>query len=178
MDILSAGDTAWVLASTVLVLLMSIPGIAFYYGGLSKKKNVLNTIFLSFIAFAIGSVIWVCYGYQFAFGSTSILGLIGAPTNFLLTGIGLDTLNGSIPLVLFIVFQLTFCALTAALISGGVVGRMKTSAWVLFIIGWISLVYVPIAHWVWGGGWLMNMGALDFAGGTVVHINSGVAALA
>lgn len=178
MDILSAGDTAWVLASTVLVLLMSIPGIAFFYGGLSKKKNVLNTIFLSFIAFAIASVIWVCYGYQFAFGSTSIMGLIGVPTNFLLTGIGLDSLSGTIPLILFIVFQLTFCALTAALISGGIVGRMKTSAWVLFIIGWVSLVYVPVAHWVWGGGWLMNMGALDFAGGTVVHINSGVAALA
>lgn len=177
MDIFSTGDTAWVLICTILVLLMSIPAIAFFYGGLSKRKNVLNTMFLSFIAFAIVSVIWVIYGYSFAFGS-DISGFIGAPANLLLQGIGIDSLSGSIPEILFIVFQLAFAGLTAALVSGGIVGRMKTKAWILFIILWVTFAYIPLAHWVWGGGWLMQMGALDFAGGTVVHINSGISALA
>ena len=177
MDIFSTGDTAWVLICTILVLLMSIPAIAFFYGGLSKRKNVLNTMFLSFIAFAIVSVIWVIYGYSFAFGS-DISGFIGAPANLLLQGIGIDSLSGSIPEILFIVFQLAFAGLTAALVSGGIVGRMKTKAWILFIVLWVTFAYIPMAHWVWGGGWLMQMGALDFAGGTVVHINSGISALA
>lgn len=176
-SILSSGDTAWVLISTILVLLMSIPGIAFFYGGLAKKKNVLNTMFLTLIAFAIASIIWVAYGYQFAFGET-INGLIGYPTHLLMSGLGVDSLSGSIPSLAFVAFQLTFAGLTAALISGAVVGRMKFSAWIVFIVVWITAVYVPIAHWVWGGGWLMEMGALDFAGGTVVHICSGVSALA
>ncbi len=178
MDIFSAGDTAWVLVCSLLVLLMSIPAVAFFYGGLSKRKNVLNTMFLTFIAFSIVSVIWVIFGYQFAFGTPSLGGFIGSPSNFFLSGIGLDDLSGTIPTILFVMFQLAFAGLTAALISGGVVGRMKTKAWVIFIPIWACLVYIPIAHWVWGGGWLMNMGALDFAGGTVVHINSGVSALA
>ncbi|WP_461461439.1 ammonium transporter [Methanobrevibacter sp.] len=177
MVVLNPGDTAWVLGSTVLVLLMCIPGIAFYYSGLVKSKNVLNTLYLSFIAFAIGSLIWVTYGYSFVFGET-INGIIASPTHFLLTGIGVNSLYGTIPEYLFIIFQLTFCGLTGALISGAVVGRMKTSAWVVFLILWTTLVYIPIAHWVWGGGWLMGMGALDFAGGAVVHMNSGVSALA
>ncbi len=177
MVVLNPGDTAWVLGSTVLVLLMCIPGIAFYYSGLVKSKNVLNTLYLSFIAFAIGSLIWVTYGYSFVFGET-INGIIASPTHFLLMGIGVNSLYGTIPEYLFIIFQLTFCGLTGALISGAVVGRMKTSAWVVFLILWTTLVYIPIAHWVWGGGWLMGMGALDFAGGAVVHMNSGVSALA
>ena len=178
MDIFSAGDTAWVLICTLLVLLMSIPAVAFFYGGLSKRKNVLNTIFLTFIAFSILSVIWVIFGYQFAFGEPSIYGFIGSPTNFFLHGIALDELTGSIPTLVFVVFQCAFAGLTAALISGALVGRMKTKAWIIFIPIWACLVYIPIAHWVWGGGWLMQMNALDFAGGTVVHINSGVSALA
>ena len=178
MDILSTGDTAWVLIATILVLMMSIPGVAFFYSGLTKRKNVLNTMFLTFIAFSIASVIWVVYGYPFAFGDVSIYGLISQPAHFFLSGIGINDLTGSIPTVLFITFQLTFAGLTGALISGSIVGRLKTSAWIIFIIVWLTLVYVPIAHWVWGGGWLMEMGALDFAGGTVVHINSGVTALA
>ena len=178
MDVFSAGDTAWVLISTLLVLLMSIPAVAFFYGGLSKKKNVLNTMFLSFIAFSILSVIWVIFGYQFAFGEPSLYGFIGSPTNFLLKGIGLNDLTGSIPTLVFIMFQCAFAGLTAALISGALVGRMKIKAWVIFVPIWACLVYIPIAHWVWGGGWLMQMNALDFAGGTVVHINSGVSALA
>lgn len=195
-SVLNAGDTAWVLISTVLVLLMCIPGIALFYGGLAKRKNVLNTMFLSFIAFAIGAIIWVTYGYQFAFGA-DIGGLIGNPSiHFLLQGLDPTQLLGAgtdsvspFPEILFIAFQLTFASLTVALISGAVVGRMKFSAWIIFVIAWISLVYIPICHWVWGGGFLSSLGdllggsfaglgALDFAGGTVVHISSGVSALA
>lgn len=178
MDVFSAGDTAWVLISTLLVLLMCIPAVAFFYGGLSKRKNVLNTMFLSFIAFSILSVIWVIFGYQFAFGEPSLYGFIGSPTHFFLQGIGLEDLTGSIPTLVFVMFQCAFAGLTAALISGALVGRMKTKAWVIFVIIWACLIYIPVAHWVWGGGWLMQLGALDFAGGTVVHINSGVSALA
>ncbi len=177
MVVFSAGDTAWILVCSLLVLIMSIPAVAFFYGGLSKRKNVLNTIFLTFIAFSIVSVIWVTFGYQFAFGS-DMWGIIGSPTNFFLQGIALDDLTGSIPTLLFVMFQCAFAGLTVALISGALVGRMKTKAWVLFTIFWICLVYLPVAHWVWGGGWLMQMGALDFAGGAVVHMNSGAAALA
>jgi Amt family ammonium transporter len=178
MDILNSGDTAWMLISTALVVLMTIPGVALFYGGLTKKKNVLNTMFLSLIAFAITSIIWVIYGYQFAFGEDMLMGFIGNPMNLFMSGIGVDTLFGTIPMSVFIAFQLTFAAITVALISGAIVERMKFSAWLAFIPLWITLVYVPIAHWVWGGGWLANLGALDFAGGTVVHINCGVAALA
>ena len=122
MDIFSAGDTAWVLICSLLVLLMSIPAVAFFYGGLSKRKNVLNTMFLTFIAFSIVSVIWVIFGYQFAFGTPLLGGFIGSPSNFFLSGIGLDDLSGTIPTLLFVMFQLAFAGLTAALISGGVVG--------------------------------------------------------
>ena len=177
MVVFSAGDTAWILVCSLLVLLMSIPAVAFFYGGLSKRKNVLNTIFLTFIAFSMVSVLWVIFGYQFAFGS-DMWGLIGSPTNFFLQGIALDDLTGTIPTLLFVMFQCAFAGLTVALISGALVGRMKTRAWVIFSLLWICLVYIPVAHWVWGGGWLMQMGALDFAGGAVVHMNSGAAALA
>ena len=177
MVMFNSGDTAWILICTLLVLLMSIPAVAFFYGGLSKRKNVLNTIFLSFIAFSIISVIWVIFGYQFAFG-TDISGLIGSPSNFFLQGIGLDEVTGTIPTLLFVMFQCAFAGLTCAILSGALVGRMKTKAWIIFVPVWACLVYIPIAHWVWGGGWLMQMGALDFAGGAVVHINSGISALA
>ena len=178
MDVMfNAGDTAWILICSLLVLLMSIPAVAFFYGGLSKRKNVLNTIFLTFIAFSIVSVMWVIFGYQFAFGS-DVYGIIGSPTNFFLQGIALDDLSGTIPTLLFVMFQCAFAGLTVALISGALVGRMKTKAWVIFTILWACIVYVPVAHWVWGGGWLGQLGALDFAGGAVVHMNSGVAALA
>ena len=178
MDVFSSGDTAWVLISTLLVLFMSIPAVAFFYGGLSKKKNVLNTMFLTFIAFSIVSIIWVVFGYSSAFSENSFNGLFGIPSQFFLHGIGLEDLTGTIPTLVFVMFQGVFAGLTAALISGALVGRMKNKAWVIFIPIWAILVYLPIAHWVWGGGWLMQMNALDFAGGTVVHINSGVSALA
>lgn len=178
-SLLNTGDTAWILMSTALVMIMTLPGLALFYGGMSKNKNVLNTMFLSLTGFAIASVIWIAYGYQFTFGST-IGGFIGAPTNFFLSGISLDMLHvdTTIPELLYVVFQATFAAITVALISGAVVGRMKAKAWMAFVALWLTLVYVPIAHWVWGGGWLYQLGALDFAGGAVVHLNSGIAALA
>ncbi|MDP3066456.1 MAG: ammonium transporter [Methanobacteriaceae archaeon] len=179
--VLNSGDTAWMLISTALVILMTIPGVALFYGGLTKKINVLNTMFMSLIAFAITSIIWVLYGYQFAFGTDTLIGFIGNPSNLLFNGIGVDqlaTLAPTIPETVYIAFQMTFAAITIALISGAVVERMKFSSWMAFVVLWVSLVYVPIAHWVWGGGWLAQLGALDFAGGTVVHINSGIAALA
>ena len=177
--LLNTGDTAWILISAALVMLMTLPGLALFYGGMSKKKNVLNTMFMSLVGFAIAAVIWVCYGYQFSFGAT-IGGLIGTPVNLFLQGIGIDMLHPDtgIPELLFVVFQATFAAITVALISGAVAGRMKSKAWIAFVAIWITLVYIPIAHWVWGGGWLMQLGALDFAGGAVVHLNSGIAALA
>lgn len=176
--VLSTGNTAWMLVSTIMVLLMSVPGIAFFYGGLSKRKNVLNTMFLSLIAFAIASIIWLIYGYQLSFATTSIMGFIGVPQNLFLEGISVDSLTGTIPTFVFIAFELTFAALTAAIVSGSIVGRMKTKSWIIFTVLWVTLVYVPVCHWIWGGGWLMNMGAVDFAGGVAVEVNSGFSALA
>ena len=180
--VLDSGDTAWMLVSTALVMLMTVPGVALFYGGMAKRENVLNTIFMSLIAFAITSVIWVLYAFPLAFNtSVDPWGLIGAPANLLFSGIGVDDLAAlapTIPTTVYAAFQMTFAAITVALISGAVVGRMKASAWIVFSVVWISLIYVPIAHWVWGGGFLAQLGALDFAGGTVVHIDSGVAGLA
>ena len=180
--VLDSGDTAWMLVSTALVMLMTVPGVALFYGGMSKRENVLNTIFMSLIAFAITSVIWILYAFPLAFNaSVDPWGLIGAPANLLFSGIGVDDLAAlapTIPTTVYAAFQMTFAAITVALISGAVVGRMKASSWIVFSVIWVSLIYVPIAHWVWGGGFLAELGALDFAGGTVVHINSGVAALA
>lgn len=178
--VLNSGDTAWMLVSTALVMLMTIPGVALFYGGLTKKENVLNTIFLSFMAFAITSIIWVIYGYPLAFG-TDVMGIIGNPLNILMNGVDVTTLAPlapTIPLFIYVAFQMTFAAITVALISGAVVERMKFSSWMVFVPAWITLVYLPISHWVWGGGWLAQLGALDFAGGTVVHLNAGMAALA
>ncbi|MGZ7200005.1 MAG: ammonium transporter, partial [Halobacteriota archaeon] len=176
--VLNAGDTAWMLISTALVILMTIPGLALFYSGLVKKENVLNTLFLSFAAYAVVSVIWFIYGYQIVFG-TDISGIIGVPSNpFFSSVIESQALYGTIPLALYAIFQMTFAAITVALISGAVVERIKFGAWMLFIPLWITLVYLPVAHWVWGGGWLAQLGVLDFAGGIVVHTNSGVAALA
>ena len=176
--VLSTGNTAWMLVATIMVLLMSVPGIAFFYGGLSKRKNVLNTMFLSLIAFAIASLIWLMYGYQLSFATSSIGGFIGIPQNLFLEGLSVNSLTGSIPTFVFIAFELTFAALTAAIVSGSIVGRMKTKAWVIFTIAWVTLVYIPVCHWIWGGGWLMNLGAVDFAGGVAVEVNSGFSALA
>ena len=176
--VLSSGDTAWMLMSTALVMLMTIPGLALFYGGLVKKETVLNTLFLSFSAYAVVSIIWFVYGYPLVFGP-DVHGFIGAPGDFFFHNVvESNTLVGSIPTSVYAAYEMTFAAITVALISGAIIGRMKFSAWMLFIPLWATFVYLPVAHWVWGGGWLAQLGALDFAGGTVVHINSGVAALA
>ena len=169
------GDTAWILVSTALVLLMTIPGLALFYGGMVRKKNVLATMAQSLTAAAVVSIVWVVVGYSLAFGTGNAF--IGGLDKVMLSGITTDALSGTIPEILFVIFQMTFAIITVAIISGSVADRMKFSAWLAFITIWVIVVYAPIAHWVWGGGWLMSDGALDFAGGTVVHINSGVAGL-
>lgn len=176
---IDTGDTAWMLVATALVMLMSIPGLALFYGGLTKRKDALNTMAMTFVTFCIVSVLWVIYGYTFAFGD-DISGIIGKPAKLLLSGVGPNSISEmakTIPEYIFIVYQLTFAAITVALASGAYIERMKFSAWILFSILWMTIVYLPVAHWVWGGGFLAKLGALDFAGGTVVHINAGIAAL-
>ncbi|AGL00524.1 ammonium transporter [Desulfoscipio gibsoniae] len=171
---IDTGDTAWVIISTALVFLM-IPGIALFYGGMVRQKNVLNTMMMSFICLGVVTILWLVYGYSLAFGP-DISKFIGDLSYFGLKGVGLEP-TGTIPHQLFVVFQMMFAVLTPALITGAIVERMRFPAFLLFLVLWTTLVYDPICHWVWGGGWLMELGALDFAGGTVVHISSGISAL-
>jgi ammonium transporter, Amt family len=166
-------DTAWMLVATALVLLMT-PALAFFYGGLVRSKNSLNTMMMSFTALGVVGVTWALLAYTLAFGEGNAL--IGGWGNALLDGVGTEA-KGTIPHVLFMAFQGTFAIITAALISGAIVERMRFGPYLAFIALWTLLVYAPVAHWVWGGGWLMTRGVLDFAGGTVVHINAGVSAL-
>ncbi len=174
---INAGDTAWVLTSSALVLAMIVPGLALFYGGMVRSKNVLSTMMHSFISICIVSVVWVLWGYSLAFGP-DVGGIVGGLDLVGLSGVGPEPAEGStIPHMAFMVFQLMFAAITVALISGAIAERMKFSAFVLFATLWVTLIYAPLAHWVWGGGWLAGLGELDFAGGTVVHISSGVAAL-
>src|SRR5574341_2452450 len=170
---MNQADTAWMLIATALVLLMT-PALAFFYGGLVRTKNALNTMMMSVIALGMVGVVWALLGYSLAFATGNAA--IGDLSRALLRNVGLEP-QGTIPHVLFMAFQGTFAIITAALISGAIVERMRFSAYMLFIALWAIVVYSPIAHWVWGGGWLADMGALDFAGGTVVHVNAGVAAL-
>jgi ammonium transporter, Amt family len=170
---INQADTAWMLVATALVLLMT-PALAFFYGGLVRSKNALNTMMMSFISLGFVGVLWALFGYSLAFTTGS--NWIGDASNFFLSGVNLDP-KGTIPHALFMAYQGTFAIITAALISGAIVERMRFSAYVLFISLWALVVYSPIAHWVWGGGWLADWGALDFAGGTVVHVNAAVAAL-
>ncbi len=176
---IDTGDTAWMIVATALVMLMTIPGLALFYGGLSKRKDSLNTMAMSFVTFCIISLLWVIYGFSFSFNGDAA-GLIGDAGKAFLKGVGPGSINDlakTIPEYIFIVYQLTFAAITVALASGAYIERMKFSAWIIFSILWFTIVYIPVAHWVWGGGFLSKMGALDFAGGTVVHINAGAAAL-
>ncbi|KAF0182119.1 MAG: ammonium transporter Amt family [Nitrospirae bacterium] len=176
---IDTGDTAWMIVATALVMLMTLPGLALFYGSLAKKKDALNTMAMSFVAFCIVSILWVVYGYTLTF-SGDVGGFIGDMSKFMLAGIGVNSITDlakTIPEYIFIVFQLTFAAITVALASGSYIERMKFSAWVLFCVLWMTAVYIPVAHWVWGGGFLAKLGALDFAGGTVVHINAGFAGL-
>jgi len=174
---MDTGDTAFMLIATAMVMLMT-PGLALFYGGLVRSKNVLGTIMHSFICLGIVSIIWVLYGYTIAFGP-DIGGVVGGLKMLGLQGVSLKPgpFSDTIPDLLFCAFQLMFAIITPALISGAIAERMKFSAYILFITLWSTFVYLPVCHWVWGGGWLGEMGALDFAGGTVIHINSGVAAL-
>jgi Amt family ammonium transporter len=173
-----AGDTAWVLTSSVLVLMMVVPGLALFYGGLVRRKNVLGTLMQSFILLAMISVQWVLWGYSVAFGP-DIAGFMGGLNYVGLAGVGADPgpYADTIPHLAFMIFQGMFAAITPALITGAFAERMRFSAFLWFGVLWSTLVYGPLAHWVWGGGWIGAMGALDFAGGTVVHISSGVSAL-
>ncbi len=175
---LSAGDTAWMLTSTVLVLMMTIPGLALFYGGMVRKKNVLATVMQSFAVTCLMSVLWVIAGYSIAFSDGgSLNAYMGGLSKAFLAGMGKDSMTGTIPESVFMTFQMTFAIITPALICGAVADRMKFSALLIFLSAWMLLVYAPITHWVWGGGFLSDAGVLDFAGGTVVHINSGIAGL-
>ncbi|MCS6821868.1 MAG: ammonium transporter [Microscillaceae bacterium] len=172
---LDTGDTAWMLIATALVMLMTPAGLALFYGGLSRNKFVLNTVGMSYVSFCAASIIWVIIGYSLAFGQNNLL--IGSIKHWFLENIKITDLQGTIPMLLFVVFQGTFAAIAVAIVSGSVVERVKFSTWVVFSFLWVLLVYAPIAHWVWGGGFLSQNGELDFAGGTVIHINAGVAGL-
>lgn len=182
--ILDTGNTAWIIVATILVLLMTIPGIALFYGGLVRQKNVLSIVMQSLLIVAAVSVLWILFGYSFVFGTElmdagSPLGaVIGGFDKVCLSGITTGTLaTGRIPELLFVLFQCMFAVITPALILGAFAERVKFSGFLLFTLLWSVLVYIPMAHWVWGGGFLQQMGAIDFAGGTVVHINAGISAL-
>jgi Amt family ammonium transporter len=178
---IDTGDTAWMFISTILVILMTIPGLSLFYGGLVRAKNILSVLTQVFAGFAMIALLWVLYGYSLAFAGPSEGGLsafIGDFSNLFLGAINPDSISGTIPELVFVCFQLTFACITATLIVGGIAERMKFGAVMAFLALWFTFSYLPIAHMVWAGsGLLFNMGALDFAGGTVVHINSGVAAL-
>src|SRR5712691_9794035 len=173
---MNQADTAWMLCSTALVLSMTVM-LAFFYGGLVRSKNALNTMMMSFISLGFVTIVWALIAYTLAFAPGN--DWIGGLSRALLNGVGIEPVSQAptIPHMLYMSYQATFCIITAALISGSIVGRMRFSAYTLFISLWAIGVYAPIAHWVWGGGWLGKMGALDFAGGTVVHVNAASAAL-
>ena len=177
---MNSGDTAWVLAASALVLLMT-PGVAFFYGGLVRKKNIVSTVMYSFVSMGLVGIVWVLWGYSLAFGP-DVGGFIGNLEWFGLKGVSATEPaepGGNIPHQAFMIFQGMFAIITPALVTGAFAERMKFSALCIFIVLWVTIVYAPLAHWVWGGGWIMNeTGALDFAGGTVVHISAGVGALA
>lgn len=181
---LNSGNTAWVIVATILVLLMSIPGIALFYGGLVRQKNILSIIMQTLLIVGVVSILWVAFGYSWAFGSgfmesgNPLGAIIGGFDKAFLRGITIHTLTtGDIPELTFVMFQCMFAIITPALILGAFAERIKFSGYMVFIILWVILAYFPMAHWVWGGGFLQQMGAIDFAGGTVVHINAGISAL-
>jgi len=172
---LNGANTAWILASTALVLFMTLPGLALFYGGLVRSKNVLSVLMQCFSIAGMSSLLWLIAGYSLAFGEGNAW--LGDLSRVMLSGVDRDSLSGDIPESLFMMFQMTFAIITPALVVGGFAERMKFSAMLLFSAIWLMVVYVPVTHWVWGGGWLGALGLYDFAGGTVVHITAGVAAL-
>jgi Amt family ammonium transporter len=174
---MNAGDTAWMLTSTCLVLLMTVPGVALLYGGMVSKKNIISTITQTFMIACLVTLLWFIVGYSLSFSEGNFNSFVGGFSNLFLKDVGVESLSGTIPESVFVVFQLTFAIITAALICGAVAERINFSALLIFIAIWILLVYAPICHMVWGGGLLGTLGVLDFAGGTVVHINCGIAGL-
>lgn len=174
--VLDTGDTAWVLTATAFVLMMTVPGLALFYAGMVRKKNILSTMMHSLGAAAVVSVVWVVAGFSLAFSESSMNGFIGGLDHVMLFNIGIDELDGSIPKLLTVIFQLTFAVIAMAILAGSIAERIKFGSFMVFAIAWTLLVYVPVCHWIWGGGWLTG-DALDFAGGTVVHINAGVSGL-
>ncbi len=173
---IDTGDTAWVIVSTALVMMMTPAGLALFYGGMSRSKNLLNTIGMTLISYCLISIIWVCVGYTLSFG-TDFGGVIGGLEKIFLNGVDINSVTGTIPEYVFIMFQMTFACIAVAIISGSVVDRIKFSSWILFSILWGIFIYTPVCHWAWGHGIFEKLGALDFAGGNVVHINAGVAGL-
>ncbi|MBF0176298.1 MAG: ammonium transporter [Magnetococcales bacterium] len=175
---LNSGDTAWILTSTALVLFMTIPGLSLFYGGLVRAKNVLSVLMQCFAITAVITILWTVFGYSVAFtdgGSMNVF--LGGTDQVFLKSLAVASLKQTIPESVFIIFQMTFAIITPALIIGAFAERMKFSSMLIFMILWVTVVYVPVCHWVWGGGWLSDKGVLDFAGGTVVHINAGIAGL-
>ena len=177
-DTLNSGDTAWMLVATALVLFMTIPGLSLFYAGMVRSKNVLSVLMQCFAITSLMTILWIVYGYSLAFeDGGSLNGFVGGLSKAFLAGVTVDSLSGTIPESVFMTFQMTFAIITPALIVGAFAERMKFSAMLWFMAIWLTFVYIPICHWVWGGGWLGSWGVLDFAGGTVVHINAGVAGL-
>jgi Amt family ammonium transporter len=177
-DAVDTGDTSWILTSTALVLFMTIPGLSLFYAGLVRSKNALSVLMQCFSITCMMSILWLVYGYSLAFSDGGGMQAgIGGLSNAFLAGVGRDSVSGTIPETVFVMFQLTFAIITPALIVGGFAERMRFSAMLCFSVLWFTLVYLPICHWVWGGGWLGELGLLDFAGGTVVHITAGVGAI-
>ncbi len=177
-DDLNSGDTAWMIVATVLVLFMTIPGLSLFYAGMVRSKNVLSVLMQCFAITGLMSILWALYGYSLAFDdSGSMNAFVGGLSKAFLAGVTVDAMFGTIPESVFMTFQMTFAIITPALMVGAFAERMKFSAMLLFMTAWLTVCYAPICHWVWGGGWLSEYGVLDFAGGTVVHINAGVAGL-
>lgn len=173
---MNTGDTAWVLIATALVMLMTPAGLALFYGGLSNKKNVINTVGMSYVAFCVATLVWIVAGYSIAFGPNGNP-VFGSLEAFFLNGITPEELTGSIPELAFVAFQGVFAAIAVAIISGSVIGRLKFNSWIIFSALWVLLVYAPLVRMIWGDGLLDYLGELDFAGGTVIHVNAGVAGL-
>ncbi|NIJ43275.1 Amt family ammonium transporter [Parvibaculum indicum] len=175
---ISAGDTAWMITATALVLLMTIPGLALFYGGMVRKKNVVAMTAQNFVMAAVGTIVWMVAGYSLAFtDGGGMNAVIGSLDKAFLSGVGVNAVSGTIPETVFMMFQMTFAIITPALITGAYADRMKFSSMLLFMTLWLVFIYSPVTHWVWGGGFLGADGVLDFAGGTVVHINAGIAGL-
>ena len=174
-DVLDTGDTSWLLTSTALVLFMTIPGLSLFYAGLVRSKNVLSVLMQCFTITCLASLVWLVFGYSLAFGEGN--SWVGDFSNFFLKEVTRDALNGTIPESVFVMFQMTFAIITPALVVGGFAERMKFSSMMWFSLLWLVIVYIPVCHWVWGGGWLGEKGVLDFAGGLVVHITAGVGAI-